>query len=161
NGIAGAAALPGSERPGVVLPGEGIESRLQVDGGEFRIVEEQVPAELAPAEFAQELVDICRQSRSLGRGKTGRMPDLPWADLAKAQVRRERGGAVAVGTVALACVSLKSVSEEGFEPLLSGCFARIPALAQAASPVGMARLELPVFERLARDARDRRQPLRR
>src|ERR1043165_9000568 len=73
---------------------------------------------------------------------------------------RERGGAVAVGTVASACISLKAVSEEGIEPLLCGCFARIPALAQAAGPIGMPGLEVPVLERLARHARDRCQPFR-
>ena len=55
--IAGTAALPGGERLLVARPGKVVEIGLQVLGGEVRMVVEQVAAELAPAQFAQELVD--------------------------------------------------------------------------------------------------------
>src|SRR5581483_9764054 len=146
------AALPGGARLVVVLPGKGIEGRLQVGGGEIWIVMEQMPAELAPAEFAQEFVGIGRQGGALGRSKARRVPDLPRADLAKAQMRRERGRAVAVGPVAIAGISFEAVGEEALETLLGSGLTRRPGRAQAAGPIGMTWLELPVRKLLACDA---------
>src|SRR5262249_37877844 len=141
DGIAGAPVLPRLQRPGVALPGEVVKGGLQVLLGEVRVVEQQVSAELAPAQFAQELLDAARQAAMFGGGEAGGGPALPRADLAKAQVRRQRRGAVAVGPVALARVALHAINEKGLEPGLRGLLAWRPGLAQAAGPVGMTRLE--------------------
>ncbi len=87
-----------------------------------------------------------------GRSKTGGVPDLPRADLAEAQMRRQRRGAVAVGPVAFARVAL-CVSQKLLQPFLRGLLARRPGLAQTARPIGMMRLKLEAFERVATNAR--------
>src|ERR1700759_5669180 len=87
------------------------------------------------------------------------MPDLAGADLAKAQMRRERRGTVVIGTIAIAAISFDAIGKEVLEPPLRSRFAGLPRLAQASGPVGMTRLQLPVLEPVARDISHRRQPL--
>ena len=67
-----------------------------------------MPAEFAPAEFAQEFVGIACERGAFGGRKMRGMPDLARADLAEAQMRRQAGCAVAVGPVAIAGVAGKS-----------------------------------------------------
>src|SRR5665647_564438 len=55
--IAGPAALPRPKRLVIVPPWKGVEGGLQVAVGQIRHVEQQVTAEFAPTELAQELVD--------------------------------------------------------------------------------------------------------
>src|ERR1700736_2091751 len=75
-------------------------------------------------------------------------------------MRRQRGGAVTVGPVAFVRISFEAVGEEILETLLRGRLAGSPALAQATGPIGMTGLEVPVLERLARNAGNSHQPLR-
>ena len=72
--------------------------------------------------------------RALGRGKAGGVPDLPWADLAETQMRREPGRAVPIGPVAVAGIAGDTAFEECLE---AGCAAprRASSLAQSAGPV--------------------------
>ena len=146
DGVAGPAALPGDQGLVVALPGEGVEGRLQVALGEIGDVEQQVAAEFAPAEFAEELVDIARELRAFGGGKARGVPDLARAELAESQMRRQSRGAGAVGPVAIAGVSGDAVVEEGPEPRLGRGLAGLPALPQAGRPIGSRRLKLPVAE---------------
>ena len=89
DGIAGAAALPGAQRLGVLGPREGIEAGVEVGSGEIGMVEQQVIGELAPAELRQELFDIAVRGGAVFRGACRRVPDLARADLAETQVRRQ------------------------------------------------------------------------
>ena len=89
DGIAGLAALPGAQCPAVGFPGKGVERGLQVTLRQIRHVEQQMPAELAPAQFAEEFIDVAREFRMLGGGKACRVPDLPRADFTEAQMRRK------------------------------------------------------------------------
>src|SRR5579863_585961 len=161
DGVAGLPALPGFECHFVVAPWKGIEGCLQVAGGEIRHVEQQMAAEFAPAEFAQEFVGIASESRTFGGGKLRGMPDLTRADLAKAQMRREGRCAVAVGPIAVFGVALEACLEKILEPLLRRALACRPALAQASRPVRMCRLEAKVVDGLACDALPRMQVARR
>ena len=76
-----ASALP------VGLPGEAVEIRLQVFGGEVGVVVQQVAAELAPAELAQELFDAGSDRGIFRRGEPRGVPDLARAELAEPQMR--------------------------------------------------------------------------
>src|SRR5271168_5198201 len=87
NRVAGSAALPGGKRSLVVSPAEFIKGMLEIARREIGHVEQQVPAEFAPRQFAQELVDVACEPGTLGGGKTRGVPDLPRADLAEPQVR--------------------------------------------------------------------------
>jgi hypothetical protein len=89
DGIAGLAALPGPQRPGIGFPRKGVERGLQVALGQIGNVEQQMPAEFTPAQFAEEFVDVTGELWILGGGKSRGVPDLPRADLAKAQMRRQ------------------------------------------------------------------------
>ena len=71
DGIAGSAALPGDQRLGVVLPGKAVKRRLQIALGQIRYVEQQMAAELAPAELAEEFIDVARNRVAVGGGKAG------------------------------------------------------------------------------------------
>src|ERR1700679_3031957 len=99
-----------------------------------------MPAEFAPAEFAQEFVGIASLCGMLGGGKMRGMPNLARADLAKTQMRRKAGGAVAIGPVAISGVARQAMAEKILEPRLGGAFARRPGFAQAAGPVRPRRL---------------------
>src|SRR5262249_884774 len=158
--IAGAAVLPGAQRLVVMAPRKCVEGRLQVAVGQVVPVKQEMPAELAPAKLAEEFVDIARQRRLLGGRKPGGVPDLPRADLTEPQVRREAGCAVLVRPVTCARVALDGAGEEGPQPLLGRDFAGAPTLAQARRPIRMARLELPVFKRIAGNAGRSMQSLR-
>ncbi len=140
--VAGQAAPPGLQCARIALPGKGVELLLQISVGEVGDVEQQVAAELAPAELAQELVDVAGEARVLGGGEAGCVPELARADLAEAQMRRQARGAVAVGPVAIVGVAADPVVEESLQQRLCGGFARRPALAQPAGPIGPGRLEL-------------------
>ncbi|MHC2196306.1 hypothetical protein ACVJF1_008939 [Bradyrhizobium diazoefficiens] len=61
----------------------------RVFGGEVGVVVEEVAAEFAPAELAQELLDAGPERRILGRGEARGVPDLPRAELAEPQMRRQ------------------------------------------------------------------------
>ena len=119
-------------------------------------------AEFAPAEFAQELVDVAGQGRALGCGKARGVPDLPRADLAEAQMRREPGRAAAIGPVALGWHSRPRHLQE--MPSSRCCAASSPGVQlsrKPAGPVRLRRLEAPVFERIACEVRSRTQRRRR
>ena len=58
DGISGLPALPRAQCLGVVLPGKRVERCLQIARCEIRNVVEQMTAEFAPAEFAEEFIDI-------------------------------------------------------------------------------------------------------
>ena len=73
----------------VAVPREGVEGGLKVLGCKVGVVEQEVPAELAPAQFAQEFLDAAGKARLSSGGESRGVPDLPRADLAKAQMRRE------------------------------------------------------------------------
>ena len=118
-------------------------------------------AELAPAEFAEELVDVGGQARVLGRGEARGMPDLTRTDLAEAKMRREPRCAVAVGPVAIAGVAGNAAVEERLEPGLRGGLAGLPVVAQPAGPIRPRRLELPVLQPVACEVRYALQRLRR
>lgn len=75
DGVPGMPALPGGERGLVAFPREAVEVRLQVLGGEVGMVVQQVTAELAPAELAQELLDAGPEGRLFRRREPRRMPD--------------------------------------------------------------------------------------
>ena len=149
DGVTGLTALPGGERLLVVPPRKGVERRLQIARGEIGYVEQQMPAEFAPAELAQEFVGIAGERGTLGGGKMRGMPDLARADLAETQMRREAGGAVAIGPVAIVRCSRQAIAEKILEPLLGGAFARRPGFAQAAGPVRPGRLETQTFDGFA------------
>jgi hypothetical protein len=68
DGIAGPATLPGGQGVAVAPPGERVEGWLRVAFGQIRDVEQQMAAEFAPAEFAEELVDIAGKLRAFGGG---------------------------------------------------------------------------------------------
>lgn len=53
------------------------------------MIVEEVAAELAPAEFAQELVDARSECRIFIRGEPRRVPDMARAQFAEPQVRRQ------------------------------------------------------------------------
>ena len=89
DGIAGEAALPRTQGFRVLFPWKGVERRLQVAHRQIRHVEQQVTAELAPADFAEELVDLAREPRVLGGDEMCGVPDLARADFAEPQMRRE------------------------------------------------------------------------
>jgi hypothetical protein len=89
DGIAGLAALLGPQCPVIGFPGESIERRLQVALGQIGNVEQQMPAEFTPAQFAEEFVDVTGELWMLGGGKTCRVSDLPRADFTEAQMRRK------------------------------------------------------------------------
>src|SRR6201999_3763840 len=93
----------------VTLPGKGVELGLQIAGREIRHVEQQMPAELAPAEFAEEFFHLWPQFWLFVGGEMRGVPDLPRADLAKPQMRRQAGGAGAVGPVAIAGIRREAV----------------------------------------------------
>src|ERR1700722_13557006 len=93
DGIAGLTALPRLKRPVVALPWKGVERGLQVATCQIRHVKQQMTAEFTPAQFAQEFVDVAGKAMAPGRGEASGVPDLPWTDLAKAQMRREPRGA--------------------------------------------------------------------
>ncbi len=118
-------------------------------------------AELAPAEFAEEFVDIGGQARVLGRRKARGMPDLARADLAETKVRRQSRGAVPVGPVAIAGIAGDGAGEECLEAGLRRRLAGLPGFAQASGPVRPGGLELPIFERIAGEVGHAVQPLRR
>ena len=120
-----------------------------------------MPAELAPAEFAEEFFDIGGQARVLGRGEARGMPDLARADLAEAKMRRQPRGAVAVGPVAIAGIAGDAAVEERLEPRLRRGLAGLPGLAQAAGPIRPGRFELPVFQLVACEVGYAAQALRR
>ena len=141
---------------------ESVERGLQVARREVGDVEQQMTAELAPAEFAEELVDVGGQARVLGRRKARGVPDLARTDFAETKMRREPRGAVAVGPVAIAGIAGNAAVEERLEaapaPTASpGC----PVVAQAAGPIRPGRLEFPVFELVACEVRHAVQRLRR
>ena len=92
---------------------------LQVARREIGDVEQQMTAELAPAEFAEEFFDVGGQARVLGRGEARGMPDLTRTDLAEAKMRREPRCAVAVGPVAIARVAGNAAVEERLERVLA------------------------------------------
>jgi hypothetical protein len=87
--IDGLAALPRPQRLFVMPPRKCVERGLQIAQREIGHVEQQMSAEFAPARFGEVLVDVAHKGRALGRGKAGGAPELPRADLAKAQVRRQ------------------------------------------------------------------------
>src|ERR1700733_4155112 len=99
-----------------------------------------MPAEFAPAEFAQEFVGVARARGILGRSKMRGMPDLAWTDLAKTQMRRKAGGAVAIGPVTVCGVAGEAALQKILKPRLGGAFARYPGFAQTAGPVRPRRL---------------------
>ena len=105
-------------------------------------VEQQMAAELAPAELAEELVDVGGQARVLGRRKACGVPDLARADLAETQMRREPRGAVAVGPVAVAGVAGDAVVEERLKSRLGGGLAGLSSsrAGRRPNPGGSARV---------------------
>jgi hypothetical protein len=128
---------------------EGVEGGLKVAHREVGDVGQQMAAELAPAEFAEEFVDIAGQRRVLGRGKARGVPDLTRADLAAAQMRRQFRGAVAIGPVAIAAIAGHAGFEERFELGSRRCLARRPAVAQALGPIRLRGLEAPACQHVA------------
>src|SRR5450756_1518975 len=100
DGIAGLAALPRPQCLLVICPGKGVEGRLQIALGEIGHVKQQVATEFAPAQFAQEFVDIARQGRALGRGKACGMPDLARAHRGYRRICDLARSARAIGPVA-------------------------------------------------------------
>ena len=157
DGIAGLAALPRPQRRVVAPPGKRVEGRLQIAVGEVGHVEQQMAAEFAPAQLAQELVDVARQGRPRGRGKARGVPDLPRADLAKTQMRRQPDVPSRSGRSRWIGIAGHAGFEKCVEPGLRRTLARFPALAQAAGPVGMRGFEAPGLEPVARDIRCRSQ----
>ena len=108
-----------------------------------------MPAELAPADFTEEFIDIAGESVPFGGGEAGGVPDLAGADLAKAQMRRQARGAGAVGPVAIVGIARRVTFQKGAEAGLRGLFTGGPMLSQAAGPIRMPGFETPVFEAIA------------
>ena len=81
-----------------------------------------------------------------GCGEARSVPDLARADLAETQMRRQPRGAVAVGPVAVAGIAGNAAAEKRLEGGLCRGLARRPVVAQAAGPIRLARLKLPVLQ---------------
>ena len=92
-----------------------------------------------------------------GRGKAGGVPDLPRADLAEAQMRRQRRRCRRGRAGRARRCSRYAVSQKLLEPLLRGLLAGRPGFAQTAGPIGMRRLKLEAFERVASQCPRRRR----
>ena len=108
-----------------------------------------MPAELAPAEFAQEFVGIAGARRLIGGGKMRGVPDLARTDLAEAQMRRKAGGAVAIGPVAVFGIAGETDLQKIRKPPLARAFAGRPGFAQAAGPIGASWFKAQAFDRFA------------
>src|SRR6202041_2580369 len=89
------------------------------------------------------------------------VPDLPWTDLAKAQMRREPRGAVAIGPVAAHAISGRTAFKKCVELGVGRYLARRPRLAQSAGPIRLRRLKTPAFDAVAGKGRPRMPPFRR
>ena len=76
--------LPGLQTLGVIAPGHAVERALEIGPVHAGIVEEQVVAELAPADLPEK-----SKCAAVGLGRTERGRDLPGADLAEMQMRRK------------------------------------------------------------------------
>ena len=87
DGIAGLAKLPGPQRLFIATPRERIEGGLEIAGREIGDVVKEMTAELAPAEFAQEFLDVAGKRRIVVGGEARGMPDLSRTDFAEPQMR--------------------------------------------------------------------------
>ena len=108
--------------------------RLQVTRGKIGHVEQQMPAEFAPAEFAQ---DLSLAWRARHAAAMGRAPAWRWRD--PARTADERAGSVGLGLVFLRHIA----GEHHARHALPAALLPIPAcpgFAQAAGPIRPCRL---------------------
>lgn len=103
------------------------EHRIEWFGQCVGSFEKQVIGEFAPGKLAQ---------IRFGTGAADqRVPDFCGAGLAEVQMRRQAGGAVVIGAVALVFVRLHARMSEALQPLAGSVLARSPWRAQAGGPV--------------------------
>src|SRR5204862_3870753 len=85
--------------------------------------------------------------------------ELPRADLAKAQMRRQVRGAGPIGPVACARIAQCLLIQKILQPRECAGFAGLPCLAETCRPVRRGRLQRPVLEAVADDSRSARELL--
>ena len=147
-GIAGAPLLPGLQF-GVRrrLPGKVVELPAVVLRGQVRILVQQLPAELTPAELAPEDPDVGR--RVAREAFPEGMPDTEGTDLAEAQVRGEAAGALDARQVPARAIVLHGPVQEIVQPVVGAVLARGPRCGQTAAPVRLAGEEPPAVQPVA------------
>ncbi len=142
--IARPSAPPCPQVPGVVAPGHTVKSAPEIDRVHAGIVVQQVVAELTPAELAEKGEGVAP-----GRARADCGGDLPGADLAKMQVRRQPARSLTCRKLATFRIAADAMPAKAFEPLLCACLARLPDLPEAAGPVRSGRAKAPTGQVLA------------
>src|SRR5690606_21441985 len=121
-------------RPG---PGEGVEAAVEVVFGAVREVVQQMMGELAPAQLAEEGLNVGVQCCAAPRLECG--GDAPWRDLAEMQVRRQARTADAIGPLALFAVAMQRAVEEDLQRFARPGLAGRPVLPETGVPAARRR----------------------